>query len=198
LVATVVVLWLQLPRIGTRLWRVVAISLPLMAIATVLLVPSLNARVADTFRPGTFAFESGPQARFDAWGDGLEWTFDRFPIGWGLGEIEENPRYFGSTTAENVFLQVAATVGIAGAVALVLVLLSGIREGRERLRTSDRGASAYFPFAFFVAFAVHGMFGNSLGDPSAQILLGLAMGLVTGAFWWGSAVAEPGLRMAEG
>lgn len=131
--ATVVVLCLQLSGGRRRLWRLVAVALPAMVIAIVLLVPSLNARVADTFRPGTFAYQSGPQARIDAWRDGIDWTLQRFPIGWGLGEIEENPRYFGSTTAENVFLQVAATVGVAD------VLLP--RRGSDRRRSGGPPAA---------------------------------------------------------
>ena len=183
-VGTAVVVWVRMAR--GRTWQrwVLYLSLIGSVAAAVYYVPTLNARVADTFRPGSFAYESGPRARFDAWDRGIDWTVERFPIGWGLGEIEENPQYFGSTTAENVYLQVAATVGVLGAALLVLVLFVGARDARRRLRAGAGGPGAYFPLAFFVVFAVHGLFGNTLGNPTVQILLAIALGLVAGSAWW--------------
>jgi O-antigen ligase/polysaccharide polymerase Wzy-like membrane protein len=149
-----------------------------LAIAVFAAVPSVAERVSDTFTPGTFSYETGPQARLDAWKDGLHWGWERFPIGWGLGAMEEHPEIFGRPTAESVFLQSFVASGVLGPILLVAACASALLAALRRYRTSPHHLTTVFPAAFFAAFSVHGLFGNSLPDPTVETLFGCALGLL--------------------
>jgi hypothetical protein len=159
----------QLLRLGTG---------AVLAIAVFVAVPSIRERISDTFTPGTFSYETGPQARLDAWNDGLRWGWERFPIGWGLGAMEEHPEFFGRPTTESVFLQSFVATGVLGLVLLAAACVSAFLAALRHYRSSPDDLATVFPAAFFTAFSVHGLFGNSLPDPTVETLFGCALGLL--------------------
>ena len=173
-----VVLWFQhRPPLRSR-WTGFALVALLALVSVVLLLASVRERVFDTFKPGTFSYVSGPQARLEAWEQGWNWAIDRFPIGWGLGAIEEHPRLFGGATAENMLLQAFAQIGLPGLVFLVLFLVTAFETSLRALGESTGDAGCIFAAGFFTAIWVHGIFGNTLGDPTVQVLLGCALGVI--------------------
>jgi hypothetical protein len=159
--------------------KLVAFGIMLAALALVAFgIPSVRARLEHTFTPGSFDYRTGPVARTTAWSHGLKWAEERFPLGWGIGAIEYHPASFGgANTAENVFLQYFAQLGLPGFVGLTALVLTGLRCGVLMIRRSTSDLPGLFITAFFAALIVHGMFGNTLGDPTIQILLGCAIGL---------------------
>jgi hypothetical protein len=174
LVGIAVSLWFQRSKFN-RLGRLALAGAALAIAVAFLAVPNLRSRLVETFQPGTFAFETGPRARLDSWSDGLGWGWERFPIGWGVGAIEEHPDRFGGASAENMFIQAWASMGVAGAVLLIGCFAVAIRTSAEAVRRRPSDVAAVFSLAFFVAFVVHGMLGNTLTDPTIEILLGFAL-----------------------
>lgn len=168
-------LWFQRARFQKRWTRVVVVTAPVLVVSLLLVVPSLRMRFFESFQPGTFSFETGPRARFDSWLDGLRWGWDRFPIGWGVGGIEEHSELFGHQSAENVFIQAWASMGVAGAALLIASCVVAVKTSAAALRRRPSNLAASFALSFFVVFVVHGMFGNTLTDPTIEILLGFAL-----------------------
>jgi O-antigen ligase len=172
-----VLVWPLFRRLSLRL-RLVALCgvlaiVPIVAFS----VPSVRSRIDRTFASGTFDFQTGPQARITAWGLGLRWSRESFPAGWGIGAIEEHPNDFGGhATAENVYLQYLAQLGVVGFVALVVMSVQGLRFGMRSAKARPGDGPALYATAFFAALIVHGMFGNTLGDPTIQVLLACALG----------------------
>jgi O-antigen ligase/polysaccharide polymerase Wzy-like membrane protein len=161
---------------GARKTLATLTMLAAVAAAVAVAVPSATSRISASFTPGTFEYKSGPQARIDAWGDGLKWSWERFPVGWGVGAIEQNPEYFDQrTTFENIYIQQFAQLGLVGLLALAAIVAQGLRLSVRSTRARPGDLSALYATAFFSALAVHGMFGNSLGDPTIQILLAMAL-----------------------
>jgi O-antigen ligase len=144
-------------------------------VAVVLLVPSFRDRLVDTFDPGSFAYTTGPAARVDAWKEALRIGFDRPVTGWGVGGVEEHAARFGGGTAENVFLQSFMALGIPGALLLVGVVVTAVRSGFRRLSAGREAAGMVFGLSILGLLAVHGLFGNTLGDPTVQVLVGCAL-----------------------
>lgn len=174
--AGIVILFIH-PSLSSRpIMRAATVTLPvLVAVSLALALPSAGDRVIDSATPGTFAFETGPAARADSFAAGLEWSAERFPLGWGLGGVEEHPEQFDQkATAENMFIQVLAQMGAVGFVCLVGLCWTGFRGATERARIPTRPTAAVFPAAFFAVFILHGVFGNTVSDPTIQILLALA------------------------
>jgi O-antigen ligase/polysaccharide polymerase Wzy-like membrane protein len=136
---------------------------------------TIRDRITHSFTPGTFSFRSGPQARVGAWKRGAEIAWDRFPVGWGVGGVEEHSSRFGTPTAENAYIQAAVQLGPAGT-ALVLVLLwSGLTAAMRAVRERPEDVFSVLSLAVFALFAVHGIFGNTFADPTLQVLLVLAL-----------------------
>jgi O-antigen ligase len=178
LVAGGVLFWPTLRRVSVGRKLIVTLGTLAAAAVVVVALPIVSSRVSQSFSPGTFDYQSGPQARTAAWSLGLHWSEERFPIGWGIGAIEEHPAQFGGhTTAENVYLQYLAQLGIVGFVALVAISIQGLRLGFRRFLKRPKDLSSMYAAAFFAALIAHGMFGNTLGDPTIQILLACALGL---------------------
>jgi O-antigen ligase len=173
------VLVIARPNRPRRRWQLLGLAAGLVIAITVLAaVPSIRGRITDTFTPGTFSYETGPRARLDAWGDGLHWGWERFPIGWGLGAMEEHPGTFGRPTAENVYLQSFVATGVLGLLLLVAACALAVVVALQRYRTNPNDLAVVFPAAFFTVFSVHGFFGNSLPDPTVETLFGCALGLL--------------------
>ncbi len=168
LVGLGVLAWFQRARVGNRWLRRLVLAAPALVIAVFLVVPSLRTRLTESFQPGTFGFQTGPRARLDSWHQGLQWGWDRFPIGWGVGGIEEHPELFGGATAENVFIQAWASMGIVGAGLLIGCFALAIRTGVAALRRNPGDLAANFALSFFVVFVAQGMLGNTLTDPTVE------------------------------
>jgi O-antigen ligase len=175
LAATLVALWPHRLGMGSRR-RLGAGVLVLLGVAAITVaIPTARHRITDSFSPGTFAYRTGPQARTNAWKAGVEIGLERFPIGWGVGTLEEHPELFGRSTAENVYLQYFAQLGLVGILLLVAMSLAGLRRGFQAMREAPMRLPTLYALAFFVALVVHGQFGNTLGDPTIQIALALAL-----------------------
>jgi O-antigen ligase len=175
LAATAAALWPHRRGMGSHR-RLGARVLILLGIAAIIVaIPTVRHRITDSFSPGTFAYRTGPQARTDAWKAGVEIGLERFPIGWGVGAIEEHSELFGRSTAENVYLQYFAQLGLVGILSLVAMSLAGLRRGFRAMREAPLRLPTLYALAFFVALVVHGQFGNTLGDPTIQIALALAL-----------------------
>jgi O-antigen ligase len=168
----------SLPRWALRAAPVVAAIAILGLVAA---IPTLNTRVLDSLTPGTFSFQTGPQARFQAWGDALQIGFERLPIGWGVGGVEEHPALFGRATGENVFLQTFMQTGLVGVALLILTVVFAVRAAQRRLDLAPEDIGGLFALATMCVLVVHGTFGNTLGDPSVQIVFGCAVGAVAGS-----------------
>jgi hypothetical protein len=157
------------------------LAIPLAALVLVASTPSLRERTVDSFVPGTFAYTTGPEARFSAWKGGLEFGFERFPVGWGIGAMDEHPNSFGRSSPENMFLQAFVELGLLGPLLLLGICLYGIRQSVEALRANPAGLSPKFACAVFLVLSIHGTFGNTLGDPSNQIVIACALAFCSAA-----------------
>jgi O-antigen ligase len=175
LAGTAAALWPRHRHMGSRRLLAAGALLLLVIAAIIMAVPTVRHRISDSFTPGTFAYRTGPQARVDAWKAGVDWGLERFPIGWGIGGVEEHPDLFGRSTAENVYLQYFAQLGLVGILALVAMSLGGLRLSYRAMREARQGLPTLYALAFFAALIVHGQFGNTLGDPTIQIALALAL-----------------------
>ena len=146
---------------------------PALVAGVVLLasLPSVRARLTDTFETGSFAYETGPEARLDAWQRGLEVGFDRLPVGWGVGGVEEHADRFGLLTSENLFIQTFMQTGLLGLALLVGVVVVSLRRSYVALRRDGPTPSGLLAAAVFLVLMLHGVFGNSIGDPSVQALV---------------------------
>jgi hypothetical protein len=163
----------------SRRRKMTALAIVVIVLSVVgAVLPSIRARVGHTLTPGSFDYRTGPVARTAAWSAGLRWATERLPIGWGLGAMENHAAAFGGrTTAENVFIQYFAELGIPGLIGLIALVWAGLRRALWTLRRWPESLSGLFSASFFITLVVHGMFGNTLGDPTIQILLGCAVGL---------------------
>lgn len=158
-------------------WKPALAAIGMAALAMlliVLFVPSFGDRFLESFKPGSFEYRTGPEARLDAWWNGLEWGARRFPIGYGIGVIEEHPGTFGGATSENVFIQTWAQVGLLGLLSLVAVVATAIYNTAIAVRRNATLPVA-FSLSFFTAFLVHGQLGNTLWDPTLLIGFGVAL-----------------------
>jgi hypothetical protein len=183
-VAVLLALRRNLPRWAVRLAPLAGVSVVLIF---ALAIPSVNTRIVESLTPGTFSFRTGPEARLEAWTDGLRIGIERLPIGWGVGGVEEHRDLFGRATAENVFIQTFVQTGLVGVVLLIATVVSGIRVALRRLAHAPHDIGAVFCLAVISVLVVHGTFGYSLGDPSVQILLGCAIGVLVASTRSGSA-----------
>jgi hypothetical protein len=175
LIGLATIIWYQRSSFEGRRLRVALVGALGMGAALFLLVPSLRTRLFESFQPGTFGFETGPVARFHSWVDGLQWGWDRFPIGWGVGGIEEHPELFGHQSAENVFIQAWASMGVVGAALLIACCVLAVRSSARAVQRGPSDLSANFSLAFFAVFVAHGMLGNTIAEPTIEALLGLAL-----------------------
>jgi hypothetical protein len=141
--------------------------------------PRVSGRVLNTLIPGTFEFRTGPEARFHAWQDGLAIAWDRFPIGWGIGAVEEHSAVFGTTTSENLYIQSLVQMGVVGAVLIVAFVFYGLWGPICALRWKRDDLWSVLRFSIVAIAALHGVFGYTLADPTVQVLIALA--LVTSA-----------------
>lgn len=163
-------------------WRVRKIPVLTLALCTVGAVgvatavsPGVSGRVLNTFTPGTFEFRTGPEARFHAWQEGLGIAWDRFPIGWGVGAIEEHAQLFGTPTSENLYIQSLVQMGVIGAVLVVAFVVCGLRGPISDLRRNSDDLWSVLRFSVVAVAAVHGVFGYTLADPTVQTLVALAL-----------------------
>jgi O-antigen ligase len=161
--------------------RHVAAAVVVVALALLVLVPSLGNRLSATFQPGTYEYITGPQARWESWTDGVRIGNDRFPIGWGITGVSAHDDRFGRRTAENVFLQSYMETGLLGFTLLLGLVVGGARAGLRRLRAVPSDPAAGLAVALLAVLGLHGVFGNTLGDPSVQVLLGVAIASATAA-----------------
>jgi drug/metabolite transporter (DMT)-like permease len=99
----------------------------------------------------------------------------RFPIGWGIGGVEEHPQRFGRTTAENVVIQAWMQTGLFGVVLLLSWFWSAIWLGGRYLRRDRTDFVALFAVGVMLSVVAQGIFGYSLGDPTVQVLVAIAM-----------------------
>jgi O-antigen ligase/polysaccharide polymerase Wzy-like membrane protein len=175
IVGLAVSLWFQRARLRKQWIRAGLVGGFMLVVALFLAVPSLRTRLFESFQPGTFGFETGPRARADSWIDGLRWGWDRFPVGWGVGGIEEHPELFGHASSENVFIQAWASMGIVGAALLIGCFVLAIKTSAAALRRHPSDLAASLALSFFVVFVAHGTFGNTLTDPTIEILFGFAL-----------------------
>ena len=171
-------------------WGVVVI-VPLVTVVALVSVPSLRDRIEKTFDPpsppryqtggvryglapqlypqllGTQPYDQEPMPEPRPGATAWNGECKSLGAGWGIGEIEEHPQNFGGVTAENVFIQQFAQIGIFETILLIALCAVAIREGiAEFGRGRGRSAGLLFALAFFTAFTVHGIFGNWLGDPT--------------------------------
>jgi O-Antigen ligase len=189
----VLVLLFARPMSTGRRWEVIGLAAAVaVGIAVFASVPSISGRIGDTLTPGTFSYETGPRARIEAWQDSLSWGWERFPIGWGLGGMEEHPENFGRASAENVFLQSFVANGVFGLTLLIVACALAVAAALRRYVERSTDLRAVFPAAFFTAFCVHGLFGNSLTDPTVETLFGCALGLLM------AGTGDDGVRAREG
>jgi hypothetical protein len=163
-------------------WRPRKILVPILlvcaaagiAIATAI-SPGVSDRLGNTFTPGSFDFRTGVDARLNAWHHGLAIAWDRFPIGWGIGAIEEHPRLFGTTTSENLYIQSLVQMGVIGAVLIVTFVVFGLWAAIAALRQDANDLWSVLRFSVIAVVAVHGVFGYTLADPTVQVLVALAL-----------------------
>jgi O-antigen ligase len=177
LVGLAALAWFQRASLKERWLRVAIVAGMALVVALFAAIPSLRTRLFESFQPGTFGFETGPRARLDSWVDGLQWGWDRFPIGWGVGGIEEHAELFGHQSAENMFIQAWASMGVVGAALLIACCVQGLRTSAAAVRRRPASLAASFSLAFFAVFVAHGMFGNTIADPTIEALLALALGV---------------------
>jgi hypothetical protein len=173
-VATGIALWPGRRDMASRSRLAACATVSLGIVALVVAIPTVRHRISDSVTPGTFSYRTGPQARVDAWKEGVHWGLERFPIGWGVGTVEEHPDLFGRSTAENVYLQYFAQLGLVGLLAVAAMSINGLRLGYRAAKGTPSLPTLY-ALAFFAALIVHGQFGNTLGDPTILIGLGLAL-----------------------
>lgn len=172
---TLIVSWALRDRLSLRgLGRGAAAAL-VVVVALVVLIPSVGSRLSESFQTDTHAYRTGPEARLEAWKDSVRIGNLRFPIGWGVSGVSAHVDRFGRGTAENMFLQAYMETGILGLALLVGLVATGARIGLRRLRTAPSDADAGLAAGLLALLAIHGLFGNSLGDPSVQILVGVAV-----------------------
>jgi hypothetical protein len=170
-----IVAWGLRARVSRRQAAAAAAAAAAVVIALVIALPSAGARLTESFQSGSFANVTGPQARFEAWVDSVRIGNDRFPIGWGVSGVSSHADRFGRSTAENMYLQSYMETGILGIALLVALMAAGTRAGLRRLRAAPHDAAGGLAAGLLGVLAVHGVFGNSLGDPSVQILVGVAV-----------------------
>jgi O-antigen ligase len=175
-IGLLVALWRSHLQRRTRL--LAALALLIGGILVITLAAGTRARIVDTFRPGTFSFATGPKARTNAWLDGLRIGFDRFPIGWGIGGVEEHADRFGRATAENVVIQAWMQTGVLGVVLLLGWFWSTFRWATEFLPKHRLDVLALFPAVVVLSVFAEGVFGYSLGDPTIQILVAIGLSAI--------------------
>ena len=176
--ACVVLLGAHRQKLSRRTQRVLLIGIPGLLVVLLVTVPSVLSRVTESAQPGSFAYNSGPVARVHAWGSGIRWGLEQFPLGWGQFGVSEHVVRFGQAAAENMFIQAWAELGLVGVAALgILCAMVGRRSLRGLGGPPDRTVAAVLGFAVFVPLCIHGMFGNTIGDPSVQILVAVAAGV---------------------
>jgi O-antigen ligase len=162
-----------------RVRKIPALVLVVGAIGSVALAvaisPRVSNRLVDTFTPGTFEFRTGPQARLHAWHEGLAIAWDRFPIGWGIGAVEEHSQLFGTTTSENLYIQSLVQMGVVGALLIVAFVVYGLWEPIRELCLDSTGLWSVLRFSVFAVAATQGVFGYTLADPTVQVLVALAL-----------------------
>jgi O-Antigen ligase len=162
-----------------RTRKILVLALILGAIGsvafTVAVSPMMANRLVSTFTPGTFEFGTGPQARFDAWQEGLAIAWDRFPIGWGIGAVEEHSQVFGTPTSENLYIQSLVQMGAVGGLLIILLVVCGLWEPVRDLCLNSSNLWSVLRFSVIAVAATHGVFGYTLGDPTVQVLVALAL-----------------------
>jgi hypothetical protein len=169
-------LWRGLLR--PRTWAFLGLVLLIGGVLVLTLAAGTRERIADTFRPGTFSFETGPRARTDAWLDGLRIGLHRFPIGWGIGGVEEHAGRFGRATAENVVIQAWMQTGLVGVALLLGWFWSTLRWAARSVRQLRLDFLALFAAVVMLSVVAQGVFGYSLGDPTVQILVATSMSAI--------------------
>jgi hypothetical protein len=138
-------------------------------------VTGVSDRLFNTFTPGTFDFRTGVNDRLDAWRDGLTIAWRRFPVGWGIGAIEEHPGRFGLGTTENLYIESLVQMGAIGAVLIVAFVIYGLWNAIDELRQTPSDLWSVLRFSVIGLVAVHGIFGYTLADPTVQVLVALAL-----------------------
>ncbi|MDP9309080.1 MAG: hypothetical protein M3P15_12355 [Actinomycetota bacterium] len=161
-----------------RGWSLVGLAVTGACAAILVFVPSVRTRLADTVTPGTFSFRTGPQARVHAWAAGLRIGAERFPIGWGIGGVEEHADRFGRATAENMFIQVWMQTSILGVVVFVGWFVLAAIAALRGLRAGSHELLAVFPAVVLLLLFAHGMFGYAIGDPTIQVLIAIALACI--------------------
>jgi hypothetical protein len=162
-----------------RIRKTLVLTLVLCAAAGIAVATAVSSGVSDrllnTFTPGTFDFQTGVKARLDAWRDGLAIAWHRFPVGWGIGAVEEHQGRFGRATSESLYIQSLIQMGVIGAVLIVAFVIYGVWSAINPLRQNPNDLWSVLRFSVIALVALDGVFGYTLADPTVQVLVALAL-----------------------
>jgi O-antigen ligase len=156
---------------------------PVLMLGTALLVTLVIAFVPIPGTGGSFGnylatagdtSSESTETRLDLWDQAIDLIPEHAVIGAGPGLIGElapgtNDRPF---YAHNIFLDGAVELGIAGAAALIAIIVVGLRAARRR--------ASPLAFSMLFAFMVAGLFDDVLYLPRNGLLLAVAFALIAG------------------